>query len=240
MTTKNAKNNSNITEELFDGVVVRAALVNKRKFYFLSDLVTAYGSRFTKHLTTAPLVARLAVNGNSQNRRLVNVMDFKAAMKAVKAKKAAVKNKPKKVIAEQMELPLCKAAQACTGKTEVKHKERKIEDIQVNDFQTAKSNMMKTDISYWCGNVAAKEAREKGLTKEYIANTNNELRRQAYYALYQEFDRLLASQLNVKVYQLSEHKLGKKYRLEGKYIDTIAKAGYLDLLHKVAQQMFNK
>lgn len=240
MTTKNAKNNSNITEELFDGVVVRAALVNKRKFYFLSDIVTVYGSKFIKHLTTAPLVARLAVNGNSQNRRLVNVMDFKAAMKTVKAKKDTVKNKPKKVMAEQMELPLCKSTQSCTAKVEVKHKERKIEDIQVNDFQTAKANMMKTDISYWCGNVAASEARQKGLTKEHIADTNNELRRQAYYALYQEFDRILASQLGIKVHQLGEHKLGKKFRLEGKYIDTIAKAGYLDLLHKVAQQMFAK
>lgn len=239
MTVKNTKN-KNISEELFDGVVVRATIVNKRKFYFLSDLVTAYGSKFVKHLSTAPLVARIADNGNSQNRRLVNVMDFKSAIKAVKMQKTQVKSKPKKHIAEQMDLPLCEAVKSCSGKTEVKLKERKVEDIQVNDFQTAKANMMKSDISYWCGNVAAKEAKEKGLTKEYIANTNNELRRQAYYALYQEFDRVLASQLGVKIHELGTHKLGKKYRLEGKYIDTVDKAGYLGLLHKVAQQMFGK
>lgn len=123
MTVKNTKN-KNISEELFDGVVVRATIVNKRKFYFLSDLVTAYGSKFVKHLSTAPLVARIADNGNSQNRRLVNVMDFKSAIKAVKMQKTQVKSKPKKHIAEQMDLPLCEAVKSCSGKTGVKLKER--------------------------------------------------------------------------------------------------------------------
>jgi hypothetical protein len=184
-------------------------------------------------------------------------MEFKTALKSAKKEKRSYKKKGTKVMAEQMLLPLDKpkvpvvdqfieqakldeAAEASELNTSVKHKEHKPENAEVNNFHTARMNMLKSEIAGWCGAAAAREEKARNLTKEEIKQSNNEIRRQMYYVVYQEFDRVLALKLGVKPHQLSEYKLGKKFRINGKYIDAVEKAGYLDLLHSVVKQMLGK
>lgn len=265
MKTQNAKSDSNINK-FINGKEIRAAIVDKRKFYFVSDLIKVYGSGFINNLPTAPIVVRLTANGNSQTRRLVNVMEFKTALK--QGKKTPTKrsyNKIKKVMAEQMELPLSKAkeeapvvvdqfmdevrleeAQTTSTPTAATHQEEhmdaSVEDSgdKINSFHKARMNMLKSDIYNWCRAAAAREEKVRNVPKEESAKVGEDIRREVYHIVYQEFDRVLAAKLGITVYQLANHKLGKKFRLKGGYTDTVEKAGHLDLLHNVAKTMFNK
>jgi hypothetical protein len=56
----------------------RCVNLNRRKHYFVSDLVRVYGSGFLNLLETPPVIQRIKCGNNSQSRRLVSSTDFKA------------------------------------------------------------------------------------------------------------------------------------------------------------------
>ena len=98
MTTP-AKNN--ITRDIIKGTEIRGVTVNKRKYYFIGDLVKTYGSGFISCLPSPPISLRITDGGNSQMRRLVNVTDFKSTIRSTKLnlKPSALKRKAGKVMA---------------------------------------------------------------------------------------------------------------------------------------------
>ena len=56
----------------------RCVNLDRRKYYFVSDLVYAYGSGFLKGLSNPPVIQRIKDGNNSQSRRLVSSTDFKS------------------------------------------------------------------------------------------------------------------------------------------------------------------
>lgn len=56
----------------------RCINLERRKHYFVSDLVKIYGSGFLNLLETPPVIQRVKHGNNSQSRRLVSSTDFKS------------------------------------------------------------------------------------------------------------------------------------------------------------------
>jgi hypothetical protein len=57
---------------------VRSVNLERRKHYFVSDLVKTYGSGFLNLLSTPPVVQRIKDGNNSQSRRLISSTEFKS------------------------------------------------------------------------------------------------------------------------------------------------------------------
>lgn len=69
---------------LKDGKLLRSVKVQKLNYYYYSDLTDIYGSGFVKFLQTPPIKQRVLWGTNSNDCRLVNVSEFKSALKLYK------------------------------------------------------------------------------------------------------------------------------------------------------------
>lgn len=78
MTTKKTVN---VSRETLKQTEVRSVNLNKRKFYFMSDLERAYGNGIVSKLPTNTISMRIVDNGNSQMRRLVSASEFQTVIK---------------------------------------------------------------------------------------------------------------------------------------------------------------
>ena len=75
--TKN-KIKTNKTTVYHDNNGSRCVHLERRKYFFVSDLVKTYGSGFLNLLEEAPVIRRITHGKNSQTRRLVPSTDFNA------------------------------------------------------------------------------------------------------------------------------------------------------------------
>lgn len=244
MTTKNK---NSIIRDIVKGTEIRGVTVNKRKYYFVGDLVKTYGSSFLSSLPSPPISMRIADGGNSQTRRLVNVTDFKNTIRSKKAsvKPSALKLRTssspacKKIIARQMELPLSEKPVKPIGNVS-KLPLVEIKDPVVNDITTARANMLKSDIKHWCKKFSDAQVKKLKLTASDLEKTDRSVYRETYYTMYQEFDRVLSVALKVSVYGLADFGFGKTFRKAGmNYLDVVEKNGMLELLHTVARSLFS-
>ena len=69
---------------LKDGKLLRSVKVQKLNYYYYTDLTDIYGSGFVKFLQTPPIKQRVLWGTNSNDCRLVNVSEFKSALKLYK------------------------------------------------------------------------------------------------------------------------------------------------------------
>jgi hypothetical protein len=105
----------------------------------------------------------------------------------------------------------------------------------VKDLESATSEMLRTQIRLLLDRQAKKKSGDAASQQD-----QNQVRKELYRTLYQEFDRALASNLGCSTYELKEHKLGLTYRTKGgvKYLDRIQDSGYLSFLGSVAKKLF--
>ena len=86
---------------------------------------------------------------------------------------------------------------------------------------------------------AAGEIERKGITPEQVKASDRLEHRNAYKALYSEFDRQMRIELGSQGISLEEIGLGIARNTTGKsYIDRIAAAGHLENLQIVARELF--
>jgi hypothetical protein len=78
-TTKTTKLNVNVEKR--NNHSYRYVILNRCKYGFVSDLVKIYGSSFLQLLDKQPSSLRIEHNGNSQERRLVRIPEFRDTIK---------------------------------------------------------------------------------------------------------------------------------------------------------------
>lgn len=239
MTTKNKQ--YEITRTILDGQEVRGTVLNKRKYYFLSDLKKVYGTKFISYLPTNPITLRISVAGNSQTRDLVNVSEFKDSFRKYKQSQPVKKTSApktahtgKKHNAVQLELGFTKPeppAQPAAAAAPVANAES---DALAFRAKTVRANINKTIEAYSrkevaeLDNIDVDQAAE--LKKHIVKN---------YLKAYDQFDIGLAATNNITVKMLGDHGLGVKGRSNGrKYLDTIQSKGLLEYLAEVVEHMF--
>jgi hypothetical protein len=88
---------------------------------------------------------------------------------------------------------------------------------------------------------ARAEIERKGLTPEEVEASGRLEHRNAYKALYSEFDRQMRIELGIQGLTLEDLGLGVSKNTTGKpYLDRIATAGYLENLQLVARELFGE
>lgn len=258
MTTK-TKNNltpAPITKIL--GKECRYTKSDNKKFLYYTDLVKIAGKDFVKELRTPPIVLRVSDGSNSQDRRLVNVTDFRNAHNVVKEKKKLLKTTKAKVakhVAEQFCFPFEGSSETkeivsskLSDSTKPAATEQKVDLLSVKidvssvksiyDQPDAQHNLIKSQINGIVHKYVNSQIVENGFTDDSAESCT--LRTNAYIALYSQFDAAYAAALKEHNFTLEHAGLGPDVRFKSKYMDLLAEKGLLPVLLTVAKQFFSK
>lgn len=263
MTTNNQLTSAPIAK--IKGQDCRYTKIDNKKFLYYSDLTKIVGKDFVRELRTPPIVARVSDGSNSQDRRLVNVTDFRNALRQLAETKGATKKavkttkmpsactnsdqacfefiqpKEKKVV-----------AQACPEVVKVKLTSTEAEGFDLSDIKLdtslvgsiysklrAKDETLKSQINAIVHKYVNNLVMENGFSDD--SPEVCELRAHAYTSLYKEFDAHYSTELDKRGMTMSQVGLGAKVRYNGnRYMDVLASKGALESLFAVAKRFFNK
>ena len=234
-----------------NGHDVRTTMLNKRKFYFLKDLYAAYGKSVVDRLNVQKTTLRFVAEGSSQLRGLVNVSEFKDALRKYKEnnKKSFTKvlnvRAPRAktldtVIKEAKVSPsddidLSPCATVCTPACAAPQQAAKVE-TKPSSTISEENYQLKKKINKMVEEYATNKTKT-----ETNANKRLEVLKTTYCELYEQFDRALANTLGIDTYDLNKFKLGLRFRPSGKdsvsYITRVLSANQLPLLHSVAVKL---
>jgi hypothetical protein len=257
MTTTNTKYTpAPITK--IKGQECRYTKIDNRKFLYYSDLTKIVGTDFVKELRTSPIVARVADGSNSQDRRLVNVTDFRNAFRQFNEKLKLTKVKTSKAPVSR-----CVAVQDCfdfelsdtkkvTTTSECKSAVKAKSAIDLSSVHidasaigsiysnlSAKEEMLKSQINAIVHKYVNALVVENGFSDD--SPETCELRAHAYTSLYKEFDKHYAAELGKRDLTLEQVGLGAKVRYGGsRYMDVLASKGALETMFVVAKHFFDK
>jgi len=249
-----------------DGVDLRSVDINKKKYYYLNDLIKIYGGGFRKNLPSNPIHVCTGEGHDVRYRYLVSSADFKEALtKSQKLKRnsmpypvrkpVAVKATAAYVEAPQMELDLpfsepttddipmdfvnaeSAAPQPVTALPEVKRYEISASPKKAADKPLqAKQISLKAEIWNLCVCNGQKIGFEKGMTFEEILVSP--LTGEAYSFLYKEFDKELKKKFPLQ--QIKDWGLCNYYSKSSNvtYTAAIENAGLLPALREKAVELY--
>jgi hypothetical protein len=246
------KATTTITYNTIKGAQVRSINIAKRKYYFISDLTKIYGRGFVSKLSTEPLIRRVKDGSVSQDRRLVNVTEFKQVIRQT-AKPSKVANKLAqkttkatvgRVEAEQFMLDLTPKETDTSSKTQKTATASNLSNLHIDlkdvrNVDEVERGMIKGQILGLVNRHLYEKAEKEGWTDEQLEQNNREKYRETYTALYREFDRVLLKQLATEGKTLQDYGLGIEGRGQRQnYLDRLDKQGLLPQFLEVAKQMF--
>lgn len=243
MTTKT----TSITHNTIKGVSVRSINLAKRKYYFVSDLIKVYGRGFVSKLSSEPLVRRVKDGSSNQERKLVNATDFKNALRNSTSSKPParkitdVNKKPttSKFEAEQFFFDFLETDKKQPQSTTASLKDIKIDLNTVRKVDEVEMSIQKGQIIAVVDHYVQLKAIKEGLTDVDLAQNDRAMYRDAYTALYREFDRILKKELAAKGKKLEDYNLGAASRKNREsYLDMLGRQGLLAQMFEVAKQMF--
>jgi hypothetical protein len=260
MTTKTEK--FEITRTIIDSQEVRGTFVGKRKYYFLADLKSLYGSKFIAYLPTEPISRRIAVSGNSQMRDLVNVSEFKDGFRKYnkerdsknKQKLESVRGtapsiaKPEKTKGLKLGRTIAPQLEMLFESTEPKQPTVSVNvslpcrPLEVANFHTeekavaeARWRSVRRDI-----NKTISLYTEKKLPKASEETIKEAILRN-YGLAYDEFDKVIAKDHCIPVEDLAKYGLGLGKRGKANaYINIIEKNGWIDWMQTATNNLFDK
>lgn len=232
-----------ITLNTVKGNTVRSININKRKYYFVSDLTKIYGRGFVSKLPNATLLRRVNDGVTNQERRLVNVTEFKDTLRTTKANISVSPTTTKLTAALSQQVVM----DFTSKPVEIEEKRSPAEDlkniqIDLSDVRTVEDvqqSSIKGQINALVYNYIHTKAINEGWTDEELEHNDRQKYREVYAALYKEFDRVISAQLHVKGKNLEDYGLGvESHGHRQNYLTRVGKQGLLPQLLDVAKQMF--
>jgi hypothetical protein len=250
-----------------NGFSCRTVEIRGSKYLVLHDLIAAFGRKFVNFLLIPPIVARVSDGSNSQDRRLVTITQFRNARnlqmeskdKKIAARASRNTAKPGRVEAEQHLFPFETLGDLRAKETKkVEPKEFDLSKITIDPSSVRKpgqdapkeakpapspEQVLRTRINSLVDNFAIVTALEENRTDDVEFGR---IKGRMYTAMYEEFDRQIASALETSGKQLSDYGLGLEARINlaqkakkgCNYMAVIEKLGCLPQLLVVAKQMF--
>lgn len=241
------------------GKECRYVKIDNKKFLYYTDIVKIAGKDFVKELRTPPIVQRVSDGSNSQDRRLVNVTDFRNAQNVVKEKQKLQKTTKAKVtkhIAEQFCFPF-----EPISKTDKKTVSTRLRDTSksadtenpldltsvkidttavksIYDQSDSQHNLIRSQINGIVHKYVDSQIVEHGFTDDSTETCT--LRGNAYTSLYAQFDSVYEAALKEHNLSLESIGLGPDVRFKSRYMDLLAEKGLLPALLTVAKQFFSK
>jgi hypothetical protein len=252
MTTINKRNPAPITRIL--GKDCRYVKIDNRKFLYYSDLIKIAGKDFLKELRTSPIIQRVSDGANSQDRKLVNVTDFRNAHKQAKEKTKLKKTPKVKAVrheAEQFCFPFESSNEnKCVVSSKLQDSSCKKEILDLASIKVdtssikpihqqgdAKDSLVKSQINGIVHKYVNTQIVENGFVDDSAEACT--LRMNAYASLYTQFDTVYSAALAEHNLDMEAVGLGANVRYKSGYMDILAEKKLLPILLTVAKQFFS-
>ncbi len=252
MTAETKRNPAPITRIL--GKDCRYTKIDNRKFLYYSDLIKIANKDFEKELRTPPIVQRVSDGANSQDRKLVNVTDFRNAYRQAKEKnslKKPAKSKSKPHEAEQFCFPFeplkegksvssSKLMDTSSSTAPLDLSSIKVDTSSIKTIYEqgeAKDSLIKSQINGIVHKYVNNQIIENGFTDDSAEACA--LRQNAYVSLYTQFDLVYSTALAQYNIAMDSVGLGADVRFKGNYMNILADKKLLPTLLEVAKQFFS-